>query len=93
MSKHFAADQMVKHPQFLFFFLQHRWFKLLPVLGAESLDVQKNASQCTIKLDIEQVLELGKGTKGGALAAASLAHSVLNTTFRFVATVSKTSAK
>jgi hypothetical protein len=77
---------------FLFFFLQRWWFKLLPVLVAESLDAQKNASQCTIKLGIEQTLELNKEAKDGALAA-SLAHSVLNTMFRFVATVSKTSAK
>jgi hypothetical protein len=91
MSKHFTANQLMKHLCFLFFFLQQRWFKLLPVLGAESLDAQKNASQCTIKLGVEQVLELGKETKDGALAA-SLAHSILNTTFRFVATASKTHA-
>jgi hypothetical protein len=76
----------------LFFFLQHRWFKLFPALVAESLGAQKSAPWCTTKLGIEQVLELNKEVKDGALEA-SLAHSVLNTMFRFVATVSQTSAK
>jgi hypothetical protein len=62
VSKHFACWWLNDQTPalFLFFFLQHWWFKLLPVLGAESLDAQKNASQSTIKLDIEQALELNK---------------------------------
>jgi hypothetical protein len=53
MSKHFAANQTFKHPRFPLFFLQHWWFKFLPVLGAESLEAQKNVPQCTIKLGIK----------------------------------------
>jgi hypothetical protein len=76
----------------LFFFLQHWWFKLLPVLVPKSLDAENNMHQCTIKLDIEQVLELDKEIKDGALAA-SLAHSILCTMFGLVATVSQSPAK
>jgi hypothetical protein len=54
--------------------------------------VQNNASQCSIKLNIKQILELSKEIKDGA-PAATHAHSVLNTAFWFVVTVSKTSAE